>query len=108
MSTEILTDLIKDLNIETNTQDKNEIMATVDVNALIVNAVRTALAEQTREFEKKISQLTGEVSRLEVKGPQVEVFEEIKIFSSIGCDESLDVVKSLPEFHGILQQYISW
>ena len=61
-----------------------------------------------KEFEKKMSELTGKVSRLEVKEPQVEVFEEIKIFSSIGCDESLDVVKSLPEFHGILEQYVAW
>ena len=46
MSIENLTDLIKDLNIETNTQDKNEIMATVDINALIVIAHRLGRTNQ--------------------------------------------------------------
>jgi len=38
----------------------------------------------------------------------VEVYEQISIIEGIKCDEPLDIVKSLPEFDGRQEQYISW
>ena len=80
----------------------------VDVQSLIDTAVRLAVNAQKVEQDKKIEELTRKLSELDsLKPPVVETYEPIRIIRGIMCDESLDVVKTLPEFHGDVQQYVS-
>ena len=104
MSVDKLIDLFDVLNINS----KNKDMANVDIQTLLTCAINAALEAQKKDFDAKISNLVGKISSLEVKTPTIEKYEEIKIFSSIPCDESLDIVKSIPEFNGNSEQYISW
>ena len=104
MSIEEITELFEKLNLNTN----KEKMATIDIESLINCAVKAALASQKADFDNKIDELTGKIKKLEIKTPSVEIFEEIQILPDVLCDESLDIVKSLPEFNGNSEQYVSW
>ena len=76
------------------------------ITELIVSAVGAAISAKKTEFEAKLSQITGKLEGLEV--PHIEEYKEITINNSIRCDESLDLVKTLPEFDGKIESYVSW
>lgn len=70
--------------------------------------VNAALKAQQQEFEKKkFEQLTKKVTDLGIKA-EIKVYEEITIVDGIRCDESHDIIKSIPEFEGGQENYVSW
>ena len=82
---------------------------TLDIQALINTAVKAAVDAQKVEYDRKITDLTKKFNEFQpLKPPVLEKYEEIRIIPGINCDESLDVVKSLPEFSGSMEQYVSW
>ena len=81
-------------------------MSQQEIESMIQAAVKAANEKQKKIFDRKISELTNKVINL--GGEHVEEFREIVINNLIKCDESLDLVKSLPEFDGKLEQYVSW
>lgn len=77
------------------------------MNAIISAAVQAA-TEQTRQtFNNTIDELTVRLRQLETPRA-VEVYQPVGIEAGKTCDESLDLVKSLPEFKGEQVRYISW
>lgn len=104
MSVEDLTKVLKKLNIDK--EDKK--MNADEVSRIVESAVRVATQAQKTEFDKKLEELSRRVASLPTGKTEVKVYEEAKIFSSITCDEPLDVVKSLPDFEGKIENYVSW
>jgi len=70
--------------------------------------VQAALEQQARIFEEKIASLTNQLSKARVSAPQIEIFQEVEIVPGTRCDEPLDVAKSIPEFDGKIDNYVSW
>uniref|UniRef100_A0A0K8WM53 Retrovirus-related Gag polyprotein from transposon gypsy n=1 Tax=Bactrocera latifrons TaxID=174628 RepID=A0A0K8WM53_BACLA len=81
----------------------NETQLTQIVNA----AVTAALGVQRREFENRLKVMQDQINNLSQK-PTTTTYEKIKIVAGRTCEESVDVVKSLPEFSGQTEGYVSW
>ena len=59
-------------------------------------------------FNEKIEQLNLKITELQVTAKNVEEFQEITIDPSVVSNETLDLVKSLPDFDAKISQYVSW
>lgn len=77
------------------------------LQAVITAAVRGALETQRGEFEEKLDEVVRKFSSTELN-KTVEVYKETEIVDGVKCDETLDIVKSLPEFDGKQENYVSW
>lgn len=79
-----------------------------EISKLIESAVRAAIQTHKSEVDKKVDDLSRKLSSISIGQTDIKPYEEVKIFSTITCDESLDVIKSLPEFDGKIENYVSW
>lgn len=77
------------------------------MQALLNAAVRTATEQTRRDFQARIDDLTNRLGRIETT-TRVEEFQAVTIQPGITCDESLDLVKTMPEFNGDQTRYVSW
>lgn len=68
---------------------------------------RAIIDSENKALKDQISELTRKICVMQTPSSSVETYEEIKITSSIGTD-NLDAVKSLPEFNGTREKYVSW
>ena len=80
---------------------------------IVQSAVSGALAAQSAAFEEKLKALATQVENVVLTpvAPQVTVFEPVEITSRVKCEESLDIIKSLPTFSGTgrnVDEYVSW
>ena len=66
------------------------------------------MTEAITNLEKKINELTERLNSLTTGSAEVKVFEDVIIVDGVSCSETLDVVKSLPEFSGKIENYVSW
>lgn len=82
-------------------------MNTEQITSVIQNSIAAALQIQKREFEEKVESLTRQFTEI-TSGNSVETYTEAQINPNIKCEECLDVVKSLPEFDGQQNNYVSW
>jgi len=98
----------KKFNINKDKESEEYNMSTDQCKQMFEVAVQTALNQQAQVYKTKIRELSEQINGLSVTSPTVEVYEQISIIEKIKCDEPLDVVKSLPEFDGRQEQYISW
>lgn len=82
------------------------------LKALIEGAVNSALLEQERrlkdEFRAELETVRGQVNALRIETPQVETYQRVTIDPSVGCEVKLDIVKSVPNFNGNHEEYVSW
>ncbi|KAH8323092.1 hypothetical protein KR074_003218 [Drosophila pseudoananassae] len=91
---------------------------TATIQEAVDHAVREATLESQRrqnELRLAIQQLTSQVNAVQIasksriaEAPQVKAYEPIEIRDNVKCDEPLDAVKSLPEFTGRQDAYVSW
>ena len=96
-------------NLLSNLTINNGKMSEGEIKTMIDQAVMAASLRQKREFDKEIGNLKKQLSDLELTQTiAVEEYKEIEISPLVSCNESLDVVKSLPEFEGKIEQYVSW
>lgn len=103
MSVEDLTDVLQNLRI-----DKSDKMNADEISKILESAVRIATQAQKAEFEKQIEELSQRIASIPSGKPEVKTYEEAKLYSAIKCEETLDVVKSLPDFDGKIEHYVSW
>lgn len=76
---------------------------------IINTAVAAALHGQQQLFDLRINEVGSRVERAaRPHASQEEVFEEAYIDQAIVCNEGLDAVKSLPEFSGSKNDYLSF
>lgn len=76
------------------------------LQGIIYAAVSAALQVQRKEFEARIEQLTNQFTT--VTAPEIKSYEPIKIIDGVECHEGLDAFKSVPEFDGSQELYVSW
>lgn len=65
----------------------------------------------SRSVKGNSSAVSGALARIEkitVNTPEVETFRDAEIIPDIVCMEPLDIIKSLPEFEGKSETYVSW
>lgn len=75
--------------------------------ALLNTAIQQAVISTKQEVEKQIADLTQRLKNLEPSS-SVEEYKEIEILPNVTCEETLDIVKSVPEFKGDVTRYVSW
>ncbi|KAH8265095.1 hypothetical protein KR044_010368, partial [Drosophila immigrans] len=78
------------------------------LQAIISAVVAAALQEQKEDFEVKLKQATDQFRAVALSVPEVVVYEPVKIVAGVECNEGLDAVKSLPDFFGSEEEYVSW
>ena len=83
------------------------IMNQEQVQSIVSAAVNAATELTRREMQQQIQELTNRLVSLE-SSATVEEYEEVTIVANVACEESLDIIKSLPEFDGDQSRYISW
>lgn len=106
---EHLIDSFSRIPVDTKTND-NTIMATTaeHLRVLVDTAIAAALRVQREQFEKQVDDIKKKFEKFSVSTPEVVSYREIEIIPGHQCDESLDVVKSLPDFEGKHESYVSW
>lgn len=77
------------------------------VQALVAAAITQATEKTRQSFREEIDNLTRRLARIETP-VAVEAFEPVEVIPGVECSESLDLVKSLPEFNGEPNKYVSW
>lgn len=78
------------------------------LRVLVETAIGAALRSQKQTFDKQIEELNKKFSDIVVRTPEVVPYKDVEIRTGIQCDESLEIVKSLPEFDGKQECYVSW
>jgi len=75
--------------------------------ASMETAIDGALQKQQELFDKKLAAVIGKLNSLKVKDniSQIQTFQEIELKPEIQCN---DMVKSVPEFDGKQENYVSW
>lgn len=102
----------KEINFEMAFDSTSVSAATVDqmlARALQTNniEVQRLLQEQEREYKRKIDELESMVSGLGLNNIVTEFSCQV-IDPNVNCIESLEIIKSLPEFSGNQSAYVSW
>lgn len=82
-------------------------MDEVQIRAIINVAVQTAALQTKQALDSSIADLTNRISFLETPSRAIEL-KPVVIDRQIRCEETLDLVKSLPEFKGDHLSYVSW
>ncbi|KAH8334815.1 hypothetical protein KR067_012428 [Drosophila pandora] len=77
------------------------------IQALVANAVSTALADQEKRLRSRFASEL-EAVRTQVSALIVEVNKRAVPNPKKKCDVKLDIVKSLPTFNGSHDEYVSW
>lgn len=104
MNIDSLIESLTNLRIE---QDQPKTMDSNIVQSLVSAAIKEATEQTRREFQTTVDELTRRLTILETPTVTIE-HKEIEIVSGVECNETLDVVKSVPEFCGDTSRYISW
>lgn len=104
MSIDDLTESLGNLSLA---QVQTENMDSQTVQSLITAAIREATERTRQEFQATVDDLTRRLTTLETP-TVVEEHREIEIVAGVECNETLDLVKSVPEFKGDASTYISW
>ena len=86
-----------------NTYNK---MDATTLQTLLNIAVQQAIERTRQNFKSAIGNLTRRINVLEPPSNKV-TYEEITITPGVECNEPLDIVKSVPEFKGESEKYVS-
>lgn len=106
---EHLVECFNRIPVDRKTEENTTMTATAEhLRVLIDTAIVSALRIQREAFEKQLEEVKHRFDNFTVSTSEVETYKEIEIISGRQCDESLDVVKSLPDFEGKHENYVSW
>ncbi|KAH8272617.1 hypothetical protein KR018_004517 [Drosophila ironensis] len=83
-------------------------LSEAQLKTIVESAVGGALAVQKQSFEKKLQELSEQIQKLTVETPEVETYTDAVIIEGVVCKEPLDIIKSLPDFEGKCETYVSW
>nr|ADI57936.1 gag protein [Drosophila melanogaster] len=95
-----------------NTTNSTAAMDAAQLQAIIAGAVNQALTEQEnrlkRDFQAQLDEVKQQMQHLRVEAPQVETYQKITAGPEVRCDIKLDIVKTMPDFSGEQDDYVSW
>lgn len=103
--TEQLLSRLSHLTISDSRTDTN--MNAETVRTLLETAIVQATNRTKQEFQDTINELSNRLRALEPTALVVE-HKPIEIITGVQCDETLDIIKSVPEFRGDANRYVSW
>lgn len=98
--------LFRKLSIR-DTYSERKIMDETTLQTFFNAAVKQATEQTRKEFQGIIDGLNDKITALQPIAT-VEEYKSIEIVDGVSCDESLDIVKSIPEFAGDPSRYVSW
>jgi len=84
------------------------------MNAAQIEAViQAALANQEQrlraEFAGQINAVNQQLQSLRIEAPEVESYQRVKVVPGAPqCDIPLHIVKSIPDFTGVQDEYVAW
>lgn len=104
---EELSAIIESLAISERPVVRTNNMDPANVQVLLDTAIERAVQRTRQDFETTINNLSARINSLEPPSA-VEEYREIQITPGVQCDGTLDIVKSVPEFKGEPQGYVSW
>jgi len=78
------------------------------LKAIVESAVAGAIASQKSIFDKQLQEISARIEKITVNTPEVETYKDAEIIPGVRCTEPLDIVKSLPDFDGKRETYVSW
>lgn len=78
----------------------NMALTNEQLKAIVEGAVANALAVQEQSFNQKLQEVREELRSVTITTPEVETYKDAEIRLSVSCSETLDIMKSLPEFEG--------
>ncbi|KAH8292865.1 hypothetical protein KR044_001667, partial [Drosophila immigrans] len=82
------------------------------LQALVNRTVSAALAEQElrlrQQFAEELNAVRSQVDALQIVAPNIETYEKVTIDTNVKCDARLDILKSVPSFDGVKDEYVSW
>lgn len=87
--------------------ENKEEMNSENLQVLLDTAIQQAVQRTKESFEATIADLTRRLQSLEPPSA-VEAYKEIEIVPNKTCEETLDIIKSVPEFKGDPTRYVSW
>jgi len=90
------------------TKTTSEMEFEAQLKAIVESAVAGALAVQKQSFEKQLQEMNERIGKLTVNTPEVETYVDAEIRPGVVCSEPLDIIKSLPDFDGKSETYVSW
>lgn len=91
---------------KTNSLQQDKMDPTV-IQSLLTTAIAQATEQTRQSFQATIDDLTSRLANIE-NPLQVEEYKPVEIMEGVECNEPLDIVKSLPEFNGDANRYVSW
>lgn len=83
-------------------------MTNEQLKAIVEAAVSSALAVQEQSFNQKLQDIKEHLGRVNIGTPEVETYKDAEIRITVMCHETLDIMKSLPDFEGKNETYVSW
>lgn len=100
-------------------KSSNNMTSQQDVIKAMEAEIQLALQEQAKnlqrvfdeKMENMISSFRSELNSLKTefnKKKEIVEYQRVKIVPGIECDQSLDLVKTLPEFSGKIDEYVAW
>lgn len=97
-------------NLCVSDQPPNEFaMDAQQLEQIVQSAVAGALAAQAAFVERRFTDLNNRLEQAtRSNAPQVETFSPITINRDVRCDDGLEVVKSIVDFNGNRDKYVSW
>ncbi|KAH8245658.1 hypothetical protein KR038_010816, partial [Drosophila bunnanda] len=99
---EDLLDRFQKLNTAESSKQNSSNMALTSeqLKSIIEGAVASALAAQEKSFEQKLQEVQKRLGGANISTPEVETYKDAEIIIGIACSETLDIMKSLPDFEG--------
>lgn len=102
IKSEYISDEDRDTNSETSLVNTTD-MYPNQIQALINQALAQQESRLKSEFDARLSSVNQRVDSLRLEAAQVEAYQRISIDPNVGCNISLDCVKSIPEFNSSTQ-----
>lgn len=97
-------------NLCVSDQPPNEFeMDAQQLEQIVKSAVAGALSAQAAFVERRFTEFSNRLEQAtRGNAPQVETFAPITINRDVRCDDGLEVVKSIVDFSGNRDKYVSW
>lgn len=78
------------------------------IEALIHAALASKEQRLRAEFAGQINAVNQQLQSLRIEAPEVESYQRVKVIPGAPqCDIPLDIVKSIPDFTGVQDEYVA-
>lgn len=83
-------------------------MTNEQLKAIVEAAFSSALAVQEQSLNQKLQDIKDHLGSVNIGTPEVKTYKDVEIRITVICNETLDIMKSLSDFEGKNETYVSW